>query len=116
MATINPTRVDRNDGGVVITWAALVNATSDVGQGVFIGDLVDVAVQAVGTNATTVEIEGSNSGDDYNDLGAGQTLTIGASGSSPVQNILARALFIRPATPSAGANTDVILSGYRRGT
>lgn len=116
MATIAAARVDRDDGATVITWTNLVQATSDVGDEVYIGDLVDVSVQALGTNATTVEIQGSNDGTNFAALGAGMTLTIGASGSSPITNLLARALLVRPNTPSAAADTDVVLIGYRRRT
>lgn len=116
MATIAGNRVDGDDGSVTVIWTNLAQATSDVGGPAYIGDLVDVCVQARGTNTNTVEIQGSNDGSVYAALGAGQTLTIGASTSSPIQNLLARAKYIRPNTPSAGADTDVILVGYKRGT
>jgi len=114
MATIVPVRVDRPDGGVIITWTNLVNSTSDVGRAVYIGDLDDVSVQAVGTSATTCIIQGSNDGTSFNILGAGVTVTVGATGNSPVLPLLAKPMFLRPATPSAASDTDIIVVGARR--
>lgn len=115
MATVAAKRVDNGNGGVTISWGALDQSKGDVGEGVFIGDLVDVSVQAKGTGATTVSIQGSNDGVNYAPLGAGMTLTM-SNGVAPVTNIVARALYIRPSTPSGNADTIVTVGGYRRGT
>lgn len=109
MATIAAVHVQRDDLSEVVTWTDLVNATSDVGNKVAIPQCRDISVQAFGTNATTVVIQGSNDGTNWNNLGSGLTLTIGATGSSPVTRVPEHPLFIRPSTPSAGVNTDVVL-------
>lgn len=114
MATIAGVRSDPDNKSVSITWTNLVQSTSDVGSGIYIGDLEDVTAQAIGTSGTTCVIQGSNDGVNFNTLGAGITLTIGASGSSPVLAITPKPLFIRPATPSAAADTDIVISGGRR--
>ncbi len=111
MATIVPTYVRSEDGAVVITWTNLVNATSDVGRAALTGNLRDLTIQAVGTNGTTVVIQGSNDGTNWNTLGAGVTLTVGATGSSPATALTVNPLYMRPSTPSAAADTDVILVG-----
>lgn len=98
-----------------VTWTNLVAATSDVGRGAFMGDCVQRTAKAFGTNGTTVAIQGSNDGANWNALGAGVTLTIGATGSSPVTNLPENALFLRPATPSAAADTDVVVIGRTHG-
>lgn len=113
MATITGALVNQDDRVEVATWTNLVQATSDVGKGIRVAHLQELVVQAFGTNATTVEIQGSNDGVTYNALGAGVTLTIGASGSSPATALTVKPLYIRPATPSAGADTDVVLVGRR---
>lgn len=113
MATITGVRVNADDRVSTVTWTNLVQSTTDVGRGVRVADLQDLTVQAIGTNATTVEIQGSNDGTNWAALGAGLTLTIGASGSSPVTAIAVKALYLRPATPSAAADTDVIIAGRR---
>lgn len=116
MATITPTLTDDfKKNFLMATWTNLTNAGSDVGKGVNFSGHPRMSVQALGTNATTVEIEGSLDGVNYEALGAGLTLTIGASGSSPVTDIPVPARFIRPATPSAAADTDVIVVGHRMG-
>lgn len=114
MATINAVRTEHDDGRTVsVSWTNLVQATSDVGAGAMVGDLDRLDIQAFGTNATTVEIQGSNDGTNWNALGAGVTLTVGASGSSPVTSLAVRPRFLRPNTPSAGADTDVVVVGRR---
>lgn len=114
MATIVPALNSDDKGVLIATWTNLVNATSDVGRGVFVGNFPEKTIQAIGTNATTVVIQGSNDGTNWNTLGAGLTLTVGATGSSPVTRIPENPLYIRPSTPSAGADTDVILVAARR--
>lgn len=113
MATIAATKVEREDRGTVITWGALSQVSADVGNGVFIGDITDISVQAVGTSTNTVAIQGSNDNVHFEILGAGLTLTIAAGGQSPVQPLPARPLYIRPGTPSAGVNTIVTVGGRR---
>ena len=78
-----------------------------------VGDLDRLDIQAFGTNATTVVIQGSNNGTSWEALGAGVTLTIGATGFSPVTALAVRPRFLRPSTPSAAADTDVVVVGRR---
>lgn len=66
MATITPTRTDISGDGSVIkyAYAAMTNATSDVGVGIPFAQWADRSVQVTGTLGTggTVTIEGSNDG------------------------------------------------------
>lgn len=115
MATIKGTRTDLDNGGVVITWPTLAQASADVGSGVFVGDLDDVVAGAEGTNTNTVAMQGSVDGTNFTALGAGLTLTIGASGHSPVLAVSPKPIYIRPSTPSANT-ASVRVTGYRKGT
>lgn len=111
MATIAVAQVLHENGIEVATWTNLANASSDVGAKAMLAKHTTRTAQAVGTNGTTVAIQGSNDGTNWNTLGAGVTLTIGATGSSPVTNLPENALYLRPATPSAASDTDVVIVG-----
>lgn len=111
MATIAVSQVLREDGIEIATWTNLANATSDVGAKAMLSKHRTRTAQAFGTNATTVVIQGSNDGTNWNALGSGVTLTIGATGSSPVTNLPENPLYLRPSTPSAAADTDVVIVG-----
>lgn len=113
MATIDAISEVRKDM-MVVTWTNLVQATSDVGAAADLGQYGGKrSAQAFGTNATTVQIQGSNDGTNWDALGAGVTLTIGAGGTSPITDLPAMARYLRPATPSAAADTDVVIVGYK---
>lgn len=114
MATIGGTITQRPDGGFLMVWGALSQAGSDVGQAIYVGNLCSLVVQAQGTNTNTVALEGSLDGTNWSPLGSGLTLTIGASGFSPITQVSVIPAFIRPATPSAGTNTVVRMSGAAR--
>lgn len=66
MAAIKGKRVDDDNGGVTITWAAVT--TADTGAPVSVGDLVDVTVHVVG--AGTAQMQGSNDASNFVSIGS----------------------------------------------
>ena len=111
MATIIGNMVRDENKVTTVTWGPMSQAAGDVGRGAIVGDLIERSVQAIGTNTNTVAIQGSNDGTNWGALGAGITLTIGATNTSPITALPINAKYIRPATPSAGTDTIVIFCG-----
>lgn len=113
MATVQPTKVFGDDKRVTVTWTGLTFAGSDVGDGVYVGDMEDLAIQAVSATATdTCVIQGSQDNSTWDAIGSGVTLTATASTGSQVAALSPKPLYIRPSTPSANSMT-IILSGTR---
>lgn len=114
MAVRDVTLIFPEEGNIAIaTWVDLDSAGSDTGKPVNMASYPEKSVQAKGANTNTVALEGSNDGTNFTALGSGLTLTVGASGYSPVTRIPENPLYIRPASPSA-ANIQVIVVGVRR--
>jgi hypothetical protein len=111
MATISAAVSQVSGQAVVITWASLTSATSDVGESVEMPYLSDRSVQAFGTFGTggTCTLQGSNDGTNWATLedSAGTGIAQVVAG---IKQIMPVTRYIRPnITAGSGATITCVV-------
>lgn len=104
--------VDTQQNNVrIISWAP--GGPNDTGEGVFIGDLIFIGVQVVGSGAPAtqaVTFQGSPDNTNWGDFSTGGAMTMttpaSATNASPVRGLQDYPLYIRPTF--AGTNTQTV--------
>ena len=114
MATIAAIQVDQSQGfATLYNWGAMSGAGGDVGQGVYVGHLLFLCAQAVGTSTAVITWQGSMDGTNWGTLSmTTPTNTVPASGTSEARQITDMPLFLRPVA-SVAAISNVYLVGRR---